>query len=70
MRLRRSEAGTGLEEKTDSESNKLRFLADSKLERNVAPGELAAEPGEAISIPKFNLTECLGSVSRREKDGI
>ena len=59
-----------MEEKTDSESNKLRFLADSKLERNVAPRELATEPEEVISIPKFNLTECLGSVSRREKDSI
>ncbi len=68
--LSKSDAGTEVDEQTDSEGSKLRFLADSKLERNVAPGELAAEPQKVISIPKFNLTESLEYISRRAKYSI
>ena len=42
IRLSKSEAGTEEVEKTDSEGNKLRFFADSKLDLNVTPGELDA----------------------------
>jgi hypothetical protein len=49
IRLRRSEAGIEVVEKTDSDGNKLSCFADSKLDLNVPPGESAEDPEEVIS---------------------
>ena len=60
IRLRRSDAGTELVEKTDSEGNRLSCFADSKLERNVPPGELGADADEAMNSKCHEVVGILG----------